>query len=127
MPERPKLVRITEEMKEWSALLDSELSSWPSVTRKPMFGMVAYYRDGAIFAAVPRTKSFEPTNSVGFKFYKLTPTLKSVLERDARIRRENSGMSTWITFAIRESRDLKQALEWLGRAYDGAKVKATLR
>ena len=48
---RPALVRTSEEMKQWSALLGAELERWPGVRTKPMFGLVGFYRGRNIFAA----------------------------------------------------------------------------
>jgi hypothetical protein len=127
MADRPKLLPITEEMKEWSADLDHELTSWPRTRRKPMFGLIAFYRDSVIFAAIPRTKSFEPENSIGFKLYKLSVKTRNALQKDLRIHAENPQLTGWIGFQIRESRDLNAALEWLALAYDGAAQIPALR
>jgi hypothetical protein len=56
IPKRPKLLRISEEMKQWSAMMEHELSSWPSVKSRPMFGFIGFYRDNRIFAGLPRTR-----------------------------------------------------------------------
>ena len=47
MAKRPKLVKIDDEMRRWCAALEEELSSWPDVQTKPMFGMAACYRGRA--------------------------------------------------------------------------------
>lgn len=44
MRERPKMPAISEEMKQWSAMLKTEVSGWPQITMKPMFGMLALFR-----------------------------------------------------------------------------------
>ena len=36
---RRKMAHVTEEMKEWSAMLQQEIEKWPKVAAKPMFGM----------------------------------------------------------------------------------------
>src|SRR5437868_3513685 len=41
---RPRLPKITEEMKAWSAALGAEVTTWPGVTTRPMFGLTAVYR-----------------------------------------------------------------------------------
>jgi hypothetical protein len=38
-------------MKRWSAMLQSELVSWPAISTKSMFGFLSFYRQGTIFAA----------------------------------------------------------------------------
>src|SRR5438477_9470903 len=37
--QRPKMLRISEEMRRLAALLGQELASWPEVSMRPMFGM----------------------------------------------------------------------------------------
>ena len=54
--ERPKMPRISEEMRRLAVLLGQDLASWPEVSMRPMFGMEAYYRGSKIFAALPRTR-----------------------------------------------------------------------
>jgi hypothetical protein len=121
MRDRPKLLPITDQMKEWSAHLDRTISSWSGVTCKPMFGMISFYRDGTIFAAIPRTKSFEPENSIAFKLNDISSTMKVRLHQDGRIALGPGKMAGWITFAIREASDLNGALQWMETAYAGAK------
>ena len=121
MKARPKLLPITEQMKEWSAHLDREISSWAGVVRKPMFGMIAFYRDDTIFAAIPRTKSFEPENSAAFKLNNPAPKLKSQLDEDDRIILSPKGMTGWTSFDIRDASDLNAALRWIEAAYTNAK------
>lgn len=121
MKARPKLLPITEQMKEWSAHLDREISSWAGVVRKPMFGMISFYRDDTIFAAVPRTKSFEPENSIVFKLYNPAPKLKSQLGADDRITLSPKGVTGWTRLEIRNTSDLKAALSWIETAYANAK------
>src|SRR5712692_6195871 len=53
----PKLFPIDDEMKELSAMLENEISDWPGVTKKPMFVFQGLYRDGVIFAALPRSRA----------------------------------------------------------------------
>ena len=56
----PKWFHIDDQMKELSAMLEKEISDWPGVSKRPMFGYQGLYRDGAIFAALPRTICFLP-------------------------------------------------------------------
>ncbi|HTE87927.1 MAG TPA: hypothetical protein VK639_03135, partial [Terriglobales bacterium] len=64
---RPRLPKITEEMKAWSAALGTEVMTWPGVTTRPMFGLTAVYRARRIFAALPRTRCMDVPNSIAFK------------------------------------------------------------
>src|SRR5690349_24029632 len=68
MRERPKMPPISEEMKQWSAMLKAELLGWPQVSSKPMFGMAGMYRRKKIFAALPVTRGFNTPSSVIFRF-----------------------------------------------------------
>ncbi len=112
MKERPKLRPVSDEMKEWAAHLDRELASWPDVTRRPMFGMIVFYRRGTIFAALPRTKSFEPGNAVAFKLYDPVDGLSD----DPRIVKPEK-VEGWIVFVLKSSKDLNGALKWFDVAY----------
>lgn len=112
MKQRPKLRPITEEMKEWSAHLELELISWPNVTRRQMFGMIVFYRDEKIFAALPRTKSFEPANSVAFKLYE---PVKGMTNDPRIVEPEKS--EGWIVYVLEKSNDLHGALRWFDVAY----------
>ncbi|HEY6252357.1 MAG TPA: luciferase family protein [Candidatus Angelobacter sp.] len=103
-------------MKQWSALLEAELSNWPAVTTRRMFGMLAFYRKGKIFAALPRTRCFETPRSVAFKLDPMTPRTVKLLQADARIpsTREES---RWISFELSSPADLNDALKWFDLAY----------
>jgi hypothetical protein len=57
----------SEEMRHVSALIDGEISQWPEVTARSMFGFRAYYRKGAIFALLPETRALETPNSIAYK------------------------------------------------------------
>jgi len=114
---RRKLAPVSEDMKEWSALLGTELSSWPSVTSRRMFGMMAFYRRKEIFAVLPHTRAFGESQSIGFKVEPKTPQIRKRLASDPRIvLREDA---KWISFEIRNGNDLKNALKWLDLAYRG--------
>lgn len=64
---RPKLPRPSEAMKRTSVLLAEEMSNWPGVTMRPMFGLRAVYRDGVIFAMLPEKRSFEVPDGIAYK------------------------------------------------------------
>jgi hypothetical protein len=108
-------------MKEWSGLLAGELSSWPSVTSRPMFGMTVFYRKGVIFAALPVTRAFATPCSIGFKLYRKTQQTLKRLVADPHISyREDA---EWISREIENENDLKNALNWLELAYQTSRTK----
>ena len=117
---RPKFSKVPEEMQRWSGLLEAELASWPTVTARRMFGMTVFYRKGTIFAALPRTKMFASPHSIAFKFYKISPRLRKLLEADARVAHPVRENGRWISFEIGSDPDLKDALRWFERAYESA-------
>ena len=101
-------------MKEWSVRLGEELVTWPRVSTKPMFGMMAYYRGPSIFAALPRTRTVETSNSFMYKLPGAVPAGKKSVGPGAG----------WQTFALASSADLRAALRVLERAYEAAGAKA---
>lgn len=117
MATRPKLVRISEQMKEWSGLLEGELEDWPAITSRAMFGMKVFYRKGVVFAALPRTRAFNTAHSVAFKLYKRSSQVQKQLEADERIARPFREDGKWISLDLRDERDLTHALKWFDRAY----------
>jgi hypothetical protein len=118
---RPALVRTSEEMKQWSALLGAELERWPGVRTKPMFGFLSYYRGRKIFAALPRTRALNSANSLIFKLRGASPRLLAELRRDSRARVSEKGRESWQSFEISSTADLKDALGWLDRAWRAAR------
>ena len=112
MATRPKLWKTGAEMQRWCALLVEELSAWPEVTSRPMFGMLAFYRGKKIFAAVPRTRAPETPFSLLVK-------LPGV--RHERLRTARGPGAVWTTFEMESAMDTTEALRWLGRAYEKAK------
>jgi luciferase-like monooxygenase len=117
---RPKLLPISEEMRRWSALLESELLSWPGVITKRMFGFRALYRGKRIFAALPHSRGFGPDASVLLKFDPMPPALLQQAERDNRLHSNTPGKG-WFSFTLSSDTDLHDALAWLNHAYESAK------
>jgi len=111
-------------MRQWSALLESELRTWPNIIAKPMFGFRAFYRAKAMFAAIPGSREFDPCGSFLMKFNPMPTSLLSRAECDSRIgswaREFGKG---WMTFTINTANDLRDALWWLQRAHEHAKGK----
>jgi hypothetical protein len=70
---RPRLPKITEEMMAWPAALRAEVTTWPGITTRPMFGLTALYRARKIFAVLPRTRCMDVPNSIAFKLESAEP------------------------------------------------------
>ena len=121
-PKMPKLFRIDEEMKELSAMLEKEIADWPGVSKRPMFGFQGLYRDGVIFAALPRSHAMTSPRSIIFKFASASPAILEAIKKDSRV----DSLSTmpgsgWFAFELEEASSTQGALGWLGRAYEAAK------
>lgn len=117
---RPKLPKISEEMKAWSAALAGEVGGWPNVTPRSFFGFTALYRKDRMFAALPRTRGMRTPNSLVLKIDAPTPVLCARLEEDARIGSMQMQKARWFTFELSCDADLRGALEWLALAYEAA-------
>lgn len=119
---RPKMPPISEEMKLWSAMLGEELSAWPEVSSRPMFGMLGYYRGKKIFSALPVTRGIKTPNSLIFRFNPMPPKLKQRALQEPRIDldRRIPG-AKWFSFELHSEADLRDALWWLNRAYQRTK------
>jgi hypothetical protein len=116
---RPKLPVVSEEMKAWAAVLESELSTWPRVSSRAMFGFRALYRGKRIFAVLPRTRGMGSASALAFKLEKPGPQVLARLKKDARISSTIMQASQWFVFEMESEADLNDALDWLGRAYEG--------
>ena len=109
-----KLLKIDEQMQHWCSLLEGEISAWPRVVAKPMFGMTMFYRGKNIFGALPRTRAAGSKRSI---------LIKLPSETVKRARRVSKSGSGWIKFELDAQRDLSGALTLLRQAYDQAKQK----
>jgi hypothetical protein len=110
--DRPRLVKVDAEMQRWCALMEEELSTWPDVTSRSMFGMRAFYRGPTIFAALPRTRTMRTPNAILLKLPKA---------RDTHVELGRGPGADWATFALESADDIPEALRWMGRAYARAK------
>jgi len=119
--ERRKMVPISEEMRHWSALLETELAAWPTISARPMFGFRAYFRGKDMFAAIPRTRSFGHGNSLIVKFKPMPPALMKRTMEDRRLDTSRLSGNGWLTFEINSEADLHDALWWIQQAHDVAK------
>jgi hypothetical protein len=117
MRERPKMPPISEEMKQWSAMLKTEVGGWPQVSWRPMFGMQGLYRRKKIFAALPVTRGFDTPSSVIFRFDPLPRDLEHRALKESRI----TPGKRWFSFEIHSTSDLRDALWWLNQAYEYTK------
>jgi hypothetical protein len=117
MRERPKMPPISEEMKQWSAMLREELGCRPQVSSRPMFGMMGYYRGNKIFAGLPVTRGFDTPNSIIFRFDPLPQDLEQRAVKEPRI----TPGKRWFSFEIHSTADLGDALWWLNHAYERTK------
>lgn len=118
---RPSLPKVSEEMQQLSEFLRQELLTWPGVTARPMFGMTAVYRGDEIFGALPRTRAMETNRSVSFKLHRQTKQIAEALQRDSRIVQQEGTMANWISMELESERDIPDALEWFGLAYEQAR------
>jgi hypothetical protein len=111
MSVRPSLPKVDPEVRRWCELLELELSGWPQVTSRPMFGLEAFYRAANIFAALPRTRGADSPFSMLIKL----PGVHS-----ERLRSGSGPGAGWVTFAMESEGDVAEALRWLEQAYGKA-------
>src|SRR5258706_14515986 len=118
----PKMLRVSEETKQLSAMLGTELSTWPRVTTRPMFGLRGFYRGKKIFAALPVTRTIKNPSSFIFRIQPMPPELQERAKKERRIDTENAVPSAkWLTFELNSEADFRDALWWLSQAYEHAK------
>ena len=121
-PKMPKWFPIDDEMKELSAMLEKEVSDWPGVSMRPMFGYQGLYRDGVIFAALPRSRAMKSPRSLMFKLATISPAILDSAKKDSRVDTNSRVPGPgWFMFEVDEASATKDALGWLGRAYEVAK------
>jgi hypothetical protein len=115
---RRKMVRTSEEVQRWSALLAGEMVAWPNVRSKPMFGFSAYYRGDVLFTILPRTRGFDSGRLLILKFNPMPEELLQRARGDARLdtstRVPGKG---WFTFELASEDDLRDALWWIQQAF----------
>jgi hypothetical protein len=119
---RQRMPLASEEMKQWSTMLGGELSTWPQVTARPMFGLRGFYRGKKIFAALPVTRAIKNPNSLIFRIKPMPPDLLERARKEPRIDTENAVPSAkWFVFELNSEADFRDALWWINQAYDHAK------
>ena len=120
-PKRPVLVAISDEMKHWSSMLEQEISAWPDISMRPMFGLVSFYRRKTIFAALPRTRALSNASSIIFRFDPLPPELARRAQSQEGLRPEGAfSKGHWLSLTLQSADSLHDALWWLQRAYECA-------
>jgi hypothetical protein len=111
-------------MQQWSALLESEVVSWPGVNGKRMFGFRFVYRRKTVFAALPYSRGLFTASSILLKFNPMPPSLFQQAQKEPRLdtatRVTGKG---WFSFELLSSADVRDALWWLSQAYEAAKKK----
>ncbi len=122
----PKAFALTEEMKQWCALLQQELASWGQVDARKMFGMASFYRRDTIFAAVPITKAFFSPNSIIFKLQEPTGAQQKKLAADSRVNLKFGIGQKWYGYELASPADIHGALEWLDEAFRAARPAKAL-
>ena len=116
------MLRASEETKQLAAMLGNELSAWPKVTTRPMFGLRGFYRGKKIFAALPVTRAIKNPNSLIFRMQPMPAELLERAKKEPRIDTENAAPSgKWLSFMLNSEADLRDALWWLNQAYEHAK------
>jgi hypothetical protein len=114
--------RISEEMKQLCAMLGNELSTWPKVTTRPMFGLRGFYRGKNIFAALPVTRAIKNPNSLIFRIQPMPRELLERAKKEPRIDTESAAPGAkWLSFMLNSEADFRDAMWWLNQAYDRAK------
>jgi hypothetical protein len=111
MAARPRLVTVDAEMRRWCALIEEDVAAWPNVSARPMFGLLAFYRGPAIFAAVPRTRAVESPYSI---------IVKLAGAHGDRVKRAAGPGGDWVAFSMDSEHDVTEALRWIERAYTKA-------
>jgi len=119
-PKRGKFPSISEQMKAWSAAIGAELATWPECRSRVFFGFTAFYHGEDIFALLPRSRALDPAHAIAFKLESARPHLVNRAKRDPRMSFTEMQKKRWFTFAVASDTDLRDALLWLGRAYEVA-------
>ncbi|HLZ90659.1 MAG TPA: hypothetical protein VKQ28_03005 [Candidatus Acidoferrum sp.] len=116
------MLPASEETRQLSALLGSELSTWPKVTTRPMFGLRGFYRGKKIFAALPVTRAIRNPNALIFRIQAMPSALLARARKEPRIDTGNAAPSAkWLAFTLKSEADFREALWWLNQAYGHAK------
>ena len=111
-----------QELQSLLAAIEHEVSSWPRVQLKPMFGMTAIYRNRTIFGLLPKTRSIHKGDEIWLKFRKPTPATSKKISGEPRIIPPSKpNGAQWYTLSEITPVDYSFVVEWLGTAYETAK------
>ena len=113
-----KLSHVSEAMRQWCALMEAELLSWPQVTAKPMFGMLGFYRNGNIFAAVPKDRTVGNTDAVLVKLQGASEKVAAEALGSPKAITTAMPKAGWICMAMDSIDDVRVMLDWFSRAYE---------
>ena len=130
---RPKMMPSTDSMRAWALAVSREIEAWPGVRFKTAFGMTLAYRNGTVFAALPRTRALYEEDAILIKFSREPPSLCARIRADRRFaagtmeqrrtsdgRKPNGEGRKWRIFVMRVDADVHAAIEWLNVAYQQA-------
>lgn len=95
---RPKLPKVSEEMKAWSAALRTEVAGLPQVTARAFLGLTALYRRNKIFALLQRTRALETPNSLAFKLESPRWRILTQLQHDPRVAADGDREGALVSF-----------------------------
>lgn len=121
-PSREKSSPVSDQMKAWSAALSAELRQWPQITQQSFFGFTALYRGRTMFGLLPRTRCIFADHAVAFRIERPNRNVKALLEQDLRIDAFDKDRQRWYTFEVSCDGDLHDALDWLARAFQLARI-----
>lgn len=93
---------LSEEMRHRSGLLAQELSRWPDVNMRPMFGLRAFYRGTVVFAMLPDKRALESAKAIAYKL-------------PSGVQSKEGGK--WKLFELENDHDIGRALVTLDKAY----------
>ncbi len=126
---RQKMKAVSEAARGWAEALGAEVQDWAGVSLKSAFGMTLVYRNGVVFAALPRTRALYEEDAILLKFNREPAGLAARISAEPRFasgtmegRRTTKSKALgegrrWRIFLVREGADLHAAIEWLGEAH----------
>ena len=126
---RIRMKPVSEAMRAWAEALRREVEAWTGVTLKSAFGMTMVYRQGVVFAALPRTRALYEDDAILLKFNREPRDLGARIAAEARFATgtmeqphgsKNKGRGEghrWRIFVMRDDADVHAAIEWLAEAY----------
>jgi hypothetical protein len=98
MPRRIKLPKPSEGMNRAFATIAEDVSGWPGVSTRLMFGMRAMYREGVVFGMIPEKRSFKVVDGIAHKVG-----------------------GKWVAFEVKGEEGIREALMVLEKAYEAVR------